>query len=321
MSTTSPLTGLDLQIATALQIDPRASWRRIAQVLQAPERSVARHGTALLEAGVVVVAGMRTRAETALLRVECAPGTARAAVESLSHRADSTFTYALTGGADCMAELIFDRGRMQSVLVNEVPGTVGMVRTHSYPVLRYFRTIRRWHSGALDDAQVAALTTTEGPELESMVRDDGLTGLDERIAVALAEDGRATVDALARRIGSSPTTTARRLSELLASSRLQVRALVEPALLGLEVEAILWITSAPGDVEHLGRALAEDPRVRYAAAVAGEYQVVADVTCKTNRELYALTTESRWVGLTQGIETTLVLQARKRGGRLMPWRD
>jgi len=50
-------------------------------------------------------------------------------VESLAHRQDSTFAYALTGGADCMAELIFQRGSMRSALINEVPGTVGMVLT------------------------------------------------------------------------------------------------------------------------------------------------------------------------------------------------
>lgn len=37
--TTTPLTGLDLQIATALQVDPRAPWRRIAHILDAGHRA------------------------------------------------------------------------------------------------------------------------------------------------------------------------------------------------------------------------------------------------------------------------------------------
>lgn len=318
--TTTPLTGLDLQIATALQVDPRAPWRRIAHILDAPERSVARHGTALLDSGVVEIAGMFARAETALLRVQCAPGTVRVTTEALAQRADTTFAYTVTGGADCVAELIFDPGRMRPVLVHEIPATVGMVRAHTYPLLRYFRTIRKWTSGALTAAQVAALTGEDAPELIAMHPTLApLTGTDLRIAQALVADGRATLETIARAADVSESTAARRVSALLRSTRVQVRALVEPAAVGLPVEALLWIRTAPRSVDELGRRLADDPRVRYAAAVAGEHQVVADVTCRTNEELYALTTSSPWVGLAEAIDTTLVLHARKRGGRFRDW--
>lgn len=315
----APLQGLDLAVATALQVDPRASWRRIAQVLGSPERSVARHGAALLASGAVMVAGMPTRAETALLRVEAAPGTARVAVEALAQRADTTFAYAVTGGADAVAELLFASGRMQSVLMQEIPTVVGLTRVHSYPVLRYFRTIRHWTSGALTDEQVAALRTAEGPELSAMGGREPLTEVEERIVAALTADGRAPTEALARAAGVSETTAARRLSALLASGRLQVRALVEPALLGLPVEAVLWIDAAPGDVEALGGLLAEDPRVRYAAAVAGDHQLVADVTCRSNTELFAMVTGAPWVRHASAVDTSFVLHPRKRGGRFLPW--
>lgn len=318
--TTTALTGLDLRIATALQVDPRAPWRRIARVLDEPERSVARRGAALIETGAVVVAGMRVRAETALLRVEAAPGIARVTTEALAQRADTTFAYAVTGGTDCVAELIFDPGRMRPVLVNELPATVGVVRANTYPVLRYFRTIRKWTTGALSAEQVAALSGEDGPELSAMHPTlDPLTGTDLRLAEALEADGRATMDVLARAADVSESTAARRVAALLGSARLQVRALVEPAAVGLPVEALLWMRAAPGSVEELGRRLARDPRVRYAVAVAGEHQVVADVTCRTNQELYALMTSSDWAPLADSVDTTLVLHARKRGGRHRAW--
>lgn len=308
-----PLEGLDLAVATALQVDPRASWRRIAQVLAAPERTVARHGAALLESGVVQVAGMPTKAETALLTVRCAPGTARVAVEALAQRADTTFAYAVTGAGDAVAELLFDAGRMTPVLLQEIPTVVGLTQVHTAPILRYFRTIRRWTSGALTAAQVAALRTADGPEMATMGHTEPLGPVDRRLVEALVADGRATVEALARAADVSESTAARRLTALLSSARVQVRALVEPALLGLPVEAMLWISAAPSQMDRLGALLAEDPRVRYAAAVAGPHQVVADVTCRTTAELYELTTASPWVEHTSAVETSLVLHARNRG--------
>lgn len=317
----TPLAGLDLAVATALQVDPRASWRRIATVLGAPERTVARHGAALLESGTVQVAGMPARAETALLSVRCAPGTGRVAVEALAQRADTTFAYAVTGGSDAVAELLFEAGRMTPVLMQEIPTVVGLTHVHTYPVLRYFRTIRHWTSGALAPEQVAALRTTDGPELAAMGHTEPLTGVDEALLNALVADGRATVEALARAADVSESTAARRLSALLSSARVQVRALVEPARVGLPVEATLWISAAPDAVDRLGALLAEDPRVRYAAAVAGDHQVVADVTCRTSTELYEMITGAPWVAHAAAVETSLVLHARKRGGRFMPWSE
>lgn len=316
----SPLTGLDLRIATALQVDPRASWRRIAQVLDAPERTVARRGQALLADGVVEVAAVRILAEAALVRVQCAPGAVRVAAESLAQRADTTFACAATGGADCVVELVCGPGRLRSVLVNEIPATVGMARAHTYPILRYFRTVREWTAGALTPEQRAALHPPPGPDLEGM--DPTYTepsAVDALVAEALMADGRAGVEAVARRAGVSETTAARRISALIAERRLQIRALVEPADVGLPVEALLWITASPGRVDQLGRALAEDPRTRYAVAVAGDHQIVADVTCRTNQELYELVTGSDWVHLAGSVDATLVLHARKRGGRFRPW--
>jgi DNA-binding Lrp family transcriptional regulator len=55
------LDDLELRIATALQVDPRASWRRIAAVLGEPERTVARRGNDLIESRLVNIVGIRLR--------------------------------------------------------------------------------------------------------------------------------------------------------------------------------------------------------------------------------------------------------------------
>ncbi|WP_204367137.1 Lrp/AsnC family transcriptional regulator [Nocardiopsis salina] len=109
---TRALDGLEQRIAAALQVDGRASWRSIAAVLAEPERTVARRGSAMLASGAVAVVGILPHADAAVLRVSCSPGTARTATESLAQRSDCTFAYMTTGATDCVAELMFESGRL-----------------------------------------------------------------------------------------------------------------------------------------------------------------------------------------------------------------
>lgn len=311
------LSELEQLIIAALQVDGRASWRKIAAVLEQPERTVARHGVELLKSGAVSVAAIRVRSSTTLLRLECMLGTSRVAAEALAQRRDSTFSYLMTGGADVVAELILDPEAVPHVLATEIPATVGLVRAVSYPILRYFRTIRGWRSGLLTPAQAHAM----GSELTFDVKELNVTGAlsehDEAIIAVLTEDGRASIESLARRAGVSETTANRRMEWLLRNNRMTIRTLVEPAAVGLPVEAFLWIKAAPGKVGRVGEALATRPEVRYAAAVAGDYQLVANVTLPDSAALYAFITDSAWADDAYSVDSTVLLQARKRGGRLI----
>jgi Lrp/AsnC family transcriptional regulator for asnA, asnC and gidA len=254
------------------------------------------------------------------------PGTSRAAAEALAQRRDSTFSYLMTGGADCVAELLMDPKEVGSTLATEVPSTVGLRRAASYPVLRYFRSIRGWNSGLLTDAEAAALRSeltadftanyALGP-LQSAAAGP-LSAQDLRLLDALVEDGRSSLESLARRVGVSETTARRRSEWLLRNNFVSIRAIVEPASLGLPLEAFLWIKAAPGKVDAIGRALGKESAVRYAAAVAGDCQLVADVTVTDQEALYRFITDSAWAAEADRIETTMLLQARKRGGRLLP---
>ena len=314
---TRVLDDLEQRIAAALQVDGRASWRRIAAVIGEPERTVARRGNELLASGAVAVVGMLPRSDSTLVRVRCAPGTARTTTESLAQRADCNFAYVTTGSTDCVAELMFDAGMMPQVLGTEIPATVGLLSAASYPVLRYFRTIRGWRFGALTDAQIAAMAAEYSADDTEASQGSEPTAQDLRIAAVLEENGRAGFEEIARRTGTSESTASRRTDWLLRHSHIHLRALVEPALVGLPVEAVLWIRAAPTQVGAVGRELAALREVRYAAALAGDYQIVADVTVPDFASLYRFTTDSAWAARTDGIETTLMLHARKRGRRLL----
>ena len=64
---------LDRRIVGALQVDGRASWRRIAEVLDAPFSTVNRRGTALLASGAVRVVALPRYSQTAIIEVTTVP--------------------------------------------------------------------------------------------------------------------------------------------------------------------------------------------------------------------------------------------------------
>lgn len=306
---------LELRIAEALQIDPRASWRRIARALGEHERLVARHGSALIASRRVIVAGVRASGLSQILRGTCHPGSRLIAVESLAGRGDVTFSYVLSGAYDVAAE-IFRRPATPSYTF-DASITPGLVRAETLPILRYFRSIRGWRLGLLADSERSALTNGPEdvvPEVETPRTD---SPVDDALMTGLAADGRMSLEELARRAGVSESTARRRLDWILESNQMSVRALVEPGQAGLHTEALLWLRMPPHRMSEVGEALAGDPKARYVAAVAGSCQLVADITLGEPQELYTYLSESAWAKKVDAVDMSLVAGARKRGGQLL----
>ncbi|WP_307804934.1 Lrp/AsnC family transcriptional regulator [Streptomyces sp. VRA16 Mangrove soil] len=311
----APLDALDRRIVAALQIDGRASWRRIASALGEPERKVARRGLRLLESGAVVVRGLVVRGETVILRMNCRPGAVRDTAVAAARRDDAIFSYVLAGAADCVAELQCRPGELGRLMLDEVPALPGLVEQQVSPVLRYFRTVHEWSPGILGDAEVEALGGTAARPVDGVEVPDVEIGPDEAaILRALAEDGRRTHDELAAVAGVSVATARRRVEALTRQGLVSIRAAVEPALLGLPVEALLWIRTRPDEVEAVGRLLVESPLVRYAAVVMGEHQLLVDVTQPSKGDLHAFLTEAPWVRRAEAVQSHLVVEAWKRSG-------
>lgn len=298
-------------------MDGRASWRRIAAALGEPERTVARHGTRMLEERTVVVTGAVAHGSAALIRARCVQAATRVAAGALAHRRDTTFTYVLTGTADCLAEVLSPDDRLASIALDELPGTPGLVQCTTLPVLRYFRTVHEWQPGLLTAAEVEAVR--EYPSMTPSSTDHRASELgreEKEILRALAEDGRLSHDAIARLVGVSEPTARRRVDWLRRNGVVHIRAVVAPEVLGLPVEAILWIRVPPVRVDEVGEALLGSPWVRYAAAVMGEHQIVADVTVPDRFALYEFVTRAPWVAHVESVETSLVIHSLKRSGVL-----
>lgn len=305
---------LELRIAEALQVDPRAHWRGIARALGEHERLIARHGTALLASRRVVVAGIRANGLSLILRGTCYPGSRLTAVEALARRSDVTFSYVLSGAYDVVAE-VFRRPATPSYSF-DASITPGLARAETLPVLRYFRSIRGWRLGVLSQSERSALSegpTDVVPEVKAPEAD---SPVDEAIMAGLCVDGRMSVEELARRAGVSESTARRRLEAILENNMLSLRALIEPGQAGLRTEALLWLRTAPHLIGTVGEAIASDPKARYVAAVAGSCQLVADIPLGTPHELYTYLSESPWAKHVEAVDVSLIAGARKRGGQL-----
>lgn len=310
------LEDLDSRIVGALQVEGRASWRRIAEVLGEPERTVSRRGTLLLESGVVVVAGWHTPGAASIISVRSTPQTLKIAVSALARRPDTTFAYALTGSVDCVTEIRTAPGALPALLYDDLPGTPGLVAMSTLPVMKYFRTGFQWQPGLISAEQVAALREFQPPPQSP---DDPVASLrsdDRAIVRALATDGRMSYDRLGRTVGVSEGTARRRVEALRRAGTLTIRAVVEPQQLGLPVEAVLWIKASPGDVDAIGDALLSHASVRYAAAIMGEYQVIADIILPSRQALHEFVTRSPALARARAVDTTLVITALKRSGVL-----
>jgi Lrp/AsnC family transcriptional regulator for asnA, asnC and gidA len=250
--------------------------------------------------------------------VTCTPQTVRIAAASLARRSDTTFIYTLTGHVDCVTEIRTSAGLLPTLLFDELPGTPGVVGMSTLPVMKYYRTGFEWHPDFLTAQQIAELRDFVPPPQSPNDTTKTLNSTDRAILRLLAGDGRLPNDKLARAAGISEPTARRRVDDLRRSGAIAMRAVIDPAHVGLPVEAILWIKAAPGDIDAIGEALLTHPGVRYAAAMTGEYQVVADLIVANKEELHTVITQSPMPNRAHAVVTTFVVTALKRSGVLSP---
>ena len=310
---------LDRRIVAALQVNGRASWRHIAEVLGEPFRTVTRRGLALLESSVVRVAGLVTLGPTHVVEIQCEPARLGAIAESLAGDPDATFIYAVTGPTRLVMEVAARPGRLAALVLEELPALDGVVQVDASPVMEYFRTVAEWHPGPITQAEVDELQEVAPPQSRpsaSLALDD----VDSALVRLLVADGRVPMAELCGAVELSAPAVRRRLNALFEQGNLSVRAIVEPSDIGLPIEAVVWIRTAPNDVTEVGGLVAAEPGVRYAVMAMGEFQLMVNVTLADLNELRDFVTTSRWAARAQAMRSSLVVHAYKRGGVRMAGR-
>ncbi|MGY0019787.1 Lrp/AsnC family transcriptional regulator [Streptomyces sp. cg35] len=294
---------LDLKILQALEVDGRAPFSRIAEVIGVSDQTVARRYRRLVASGGLRVVGLQDSQllglDNWMLRLRCAPEGAETIAAALARRPDTAWIGLTSGGTEVVCVTVpRTPGDHDDLLLGKLPRTPHIVEIRALQMLhRYFGGPEGWlrKRGPLTPAQVTALRPPP-PTVEPALP----TPEDGPLLAVLKRDGRATYPELQRATGKSESAVKRRLAQLLASGACYIDIEYDTARLGHGMAAVLWITAAPRRLDAVGRALAGHEEIAYAAATAGPSNVVVTAVARDTADLYAYV--SGKLGRLEGVE-------------------
>lgn len=120
-----------------------------------------------------------------------------------------------------------------------------------------------------------------------------LDSLDLQIIKLLNEDGRMTSSELARRIGGiSSRTIISRIEMLIDNNIINIKAVINPEVIGYAVLADVFIDVEPGNVIEIAKKIAAYPEVSYAACATGGTDISISVRVRNNEELFHFVAET-----------------------------
>ncbi|QEW02985.1 Lrp/AsnC family transcriptional regulator [Microbacterium lushaniae] len=142
-----------------------------------------------------------------------------------------------------------------------------------------------------------------------------LDAVDLDLLRALADDPRATVVALADRLGLSRNTVQARMTRLeRAEVVLSFERSLSPAALGFPIEAFIHITVRQAALPRIVSDLERIPEVLQAHGMSGQIDLVARVACRDTRHLFDVDARILAVEGVERTETSLVM------GEVIPYR-
>lgn len=305
---------LDLRVLHALQVDGRAPFSRIAEVLDVSDRTVARRFARLRASGLARVAGVvdgeRTGYAEWTVRLRVRPDRCEILAEALARRRDATWVTVLSSGTEIVC--VFRTAAGDPAPVAELARHREVLDVEAHRLLRNLMA-RRWHgrTSALSADQIAALDTPVGAPAGPVA----LTELDRRLLPALAVDGRAAHPRLARMLGWSESAVRRRLDELRRTGVLRFDVEVDAAVLGYSFQCLLRLTVAPARLTGIAAELAGDPQVAFVGATTGSHNLLVFTVCRDAPAFFDYVAER--VGAlpgVAGVETAPVCRILKRAG-------
>ncbi|GGS81339.1 Lrp/AsnC family transcriptional regulator [Nonomuraea spiralis] len=313
---------VDRGLLHALQVDGRASFSRIGEVLGVSDQRVARRYRRLRSSGMVRVVGVVDRQrlghQSWAIRLRCTPDAGASIAEALGRRPDTFWVHLLSGGTEisCGAIQRLDQEREPLLLTK-------LARTNRVLAVSAHRTLHMFVGGRIGWAGLAALSAEQvahllagrvhGPRdtAEAVTLGPG----DDALLAELSRDGRTGYADLAAVTGWSESTVRRRVEQLCAAGALFFDMDVLPMLLDYQVEAQLWMSVPPADLDATGRALADHPEVAFAGATTGPTNLAASVVCRDDAAFYRYLTDSLGaLPAIRHIETAPIIRTIKRAG-------
>ncbi|SDU37885.1 DNA-binding transcriptional regulator, Lrp family [Jiangella alkaliphila] len=121
--------------------------------------------------------------------------------------------------------------------------------------------------------------------MAAMTDETVLDDLDRRVVAALQTHGRATWQQIARAVGTSDTTAARRAQRLFGSGLVRVVASADPLRSVLGYPVLVQVTCRVGQAPRVAAELAARPDVRFAALITGTFDLIVELIVPSQRAL------------------------------------
>ena len=305
MTSTEPLNSddvdeMDRKILQSLQINGRAAFSLIGDVVGASEQTVARRYRRLRAAGIVRVVGVVDPTSVGqldwMVRITCRPNASVALATALARRDDVAWVSLTGAGNDIVASL---RARTQDardeLLLRRLPKTEQVLKLSAGIVMHRFtgRYDQDWRTYAdgLGDEAVKALrpgacaVPTDHARAASR-SPEPLVPKDTPLIEALAADGRTPVSALAQTTGWTQGRTKRRLDLLLDSGTLYMDVDLSAPALGFPLLVMLWMSIEPRHLDAFGTAIVAQPETTFAGATTGQWNLSAAIALTGVDDLY-----------------------------------
>jgi DNA-binding Lrp family transcriptional regulator len=343
------LDAIDRQLVHVLTVEPRASFRTIAEVTGISDQTAARRYRKLSESAGLrvlgVVSGARVGWVDWFVRLQTTPGSADAIGEALARRPDTRWVNLASGGTEIICTLQASTPEQRDALfLRGLPGSRRVVQISAHSILHNF-TPYAWHGirQALSAEQLGFLVLARGgdplepldhggaarppvpprppfggnpsPRPQTPSAPAVLLPEDEPLLAELGRDGRASHAALATAIHWHESTVRRRIEELCRSGLLHFEVDLDARCLGMNVSALLWLKVEPSRLEAVGQALAGHPEVPFAAATTGPSNVVVTALFRDTQHLYEyLTGPLASLPGVSSVETAPIIRTLKRTG-------
>ncbi|WP_454131841.1 Lrp/AsnC family transcriptional regulator [Microbacterium lacticum] len=135
-----------------------------------------------------------------------------------------------------------------------------------------------------------------------------LDRVDLDLLMALADDHRATVVALADRLGLSRNTVQARMARLERSGVFQsFERAMSPAALGLPIEAMVSVIVRQADIPRITAEIAEIPEVIQAHGLSGQIDLMVRVAARDTQHLFDVDARILSIEGVERTETSLVM--------------
>jgi Lrp/AsnC family transcriptional regulator for asnA, asnC and gidA len=128
-----------------------------------------------------------------------------------------------------------------------------------------------------------------------------LDAVSKSIIEQLQEDGRQSYATIAKRVGLSEAAVRQRVQRLLDQEVMQIVAVTDPLQVGFARQAMIGLR-VDGDLVTVGDALTAMPEVSYVVTTAGSFDLLAEVVCEDDNELFELLT--RRIRVLPGVQST-----------------